>query len=242
MKKNYFFAAAAILLMAVSCGPITYNSADNMNLRTIDEFAFIEPVADILYYDHRNRPAYDYDLSDDAADLIESIIMSQRYPFSDPIYMDYDREGRSTRKWIQNLGDISTGRLDRVRVPNDLRRAIEDSGHRYGVVIYTSGYIRSREAIRYEERQEAIGDAIGAFIDALSKKNKDDDKKKSSSTTTYHSTENKTPYDSRLYCVVIDAERDEIIHYIHPLPFFEKDPLDGRDVEQMLSRLLRDFM
>jgi hypothetical protein len=44
-----------------------------------------------------------------------------------------------------------------------------------------------------------------------------------------------------MYCVVIDSERDEIVHYIHPVPFLEKDPLNGRDMDTMLSRLLRDF-
>ena len=243
MKKlNLLLCSAALLAGMAACGPITYTSPQNLSLKSVDEYAFIEPVADILYYDQRNRPVYDYDLSDDAADLVESIIMSQRYPFSDPIYMDYDGAGRSARKWIQNLGDVSTSRLDRVRVPNDILRAIEASGHRYGVVIYTSGYIRSREAIRYEERQEAIGDAISAVIGALaSKKGKDKDDKKTSSSSTYHSSVNKTPYDSNLYCVVIDSESDEIVHYIHPIPFLEKDPLNGSDVETMLARLLKDF-
>ncbi len=244
MKKlNLFLCGAALLTGMVACGPITYSSPQNLVLKSVDEYAFIEPVADILYYDQRNRPVYDAELSDEAADLVESIITSQRYPFSDPIYMDYYGDGRSARKWIQNLGDVSTSRLDRVRVPNDILDAIDRSGHRYGVVIYTSGYIRSREAIRYEERQEAIGDAISAVIDALaSKKGKDDDKKKSSSSSsTYHSTANKTPYDSNLYCVVIDSESDEIVHYIHPVPFLEKDPLNGSDVETMITRLLKDF-
>ena len=34
---------------------------------------------------------------------------------------------------------------------------------------------------------------------------------------------------------------DEIFHYIHPVPFLEKDPLNGSDMETMLNRLLRDF-
>ena len=154
--------------------------------------------------------------------------------------MDYDGSDREIRKWIQNIGSVSTSRLNRVRVPNDLLDAIDRSGHRYGVVIYSSGYIRSREAIRYEETQEAIGNVIGAALDAIfSKKDKDD--KKKSSYEPYSNPQNKTPYDCNMYCVVIDTESDEIVHYIHPLPFLENDPLDGRDMESMLNRLLRDF-
>ena len=248
MKKHFIIAAVSAVLAVCSCGPVTYSSPENLNLKSVDEYAFIEPVSDILYYGSKNRAQYDYELSDEAAELVASIISSQRYPFSRMIRMDYDGADRDVRRWIQNLGDVPTTRLDRVRVPKALLEALDKSGHRYGVVIYSSGYIRSREAIRYEERQEALGDAISAVIDAIassSKKNRDsDDKKKSSSSSRSSSTYNpdKNPYDCNLYCVVIDNERDEIVHYIHPLPFLENDPLNGRDMESMLTRLLRDFI
>ncbi len=244
MKKNLVFAAAAVLVSALSCGPVKYSSSDSFDVKGIDEFAFIEPVADILYYNEKNRPVYDVDLSDDAADLIETIISSQRYPFSKPISMDYDGDDRDIRKWIQNFGGVSTNRLSRVRVPSSVSQAILASGHRYGVLIYSSGYIRSREAIRYEERQEAIGDIISIAIDAIAnstKKNKDEKTTSSSRPSDYNS-QNKTPYDSKLYCVVIDAQEEEVAHYIHTVPLFEKDPLNSSVMETMLSRLLKEFM
>jgi len=244
--RPFIIAALSAVVAMSSCGPVKYSSSDNLNLRSVREFAFIEPVADVLYYDRRNKPVYDVELSDEAADLITTIVSSQRYPFSRVIRMDYDRKDRDIRKWIQNIGSVSTSRLSRVRVPDDLLKAIENSGHRYGVVIFSSGYVRSREAILYEERQEAIGNVIGATLDAILNSNKKDkdkdaDKKKSSSYRPYSNPENKTPYDCNMYCVVIDADTDEIVHYIHPIPFFEKDPLDGRDMEEMLNRLLSDF-
>ena len=245
MRIRFVLAALSVAVAVSSCGPVTYSSSENLNLKSVREYAFIEPVADVLYYGSKNKPVYDYELSDAAADLITTIVSSQRYPFSEVIYMDYDRSNREIRKWIQNIGSVSTSRLDRVRVPRDLLDAIDRSGHRYGVVIFSSGYIRSREAIRYEETQEAIGNAIGAALDAIfSKKDKDNDKdgkKRKSSYETYSNPENKTPYDCNMYCVVIDNESDEIVHYIHPVPFLEKDPLNGSDMETMLNRLLRDF-
>ena len=245
MRIRFVLAALSLAVAVSSCGPVTYSSSENLNLKSVREYAFIEPVADVLYYGSKNKPVYDYELSDAAADLITTIVSSQRYPFSEVIYMDYDGSNREIRKWIQNIGSVSTSRLDRVMVPRDLLDAIDRSGHRYGVVIFSSGYIRSREAIRYEETQEAIGNAIGAALDAIfSKKDKDDDKdgkKRKSSYETYSNPENKTPYDCNMYCVVIDNESDEIVHYIHPVPFLEKDPLNGSDMETMLNRLLRDF-
>ena len=241
MRIRFVLAALSVVVAVSSCGPVTYSSSENLNLKSVREYAFIEPVADVLYYDRKNKPVYDYEFSEEAADLITTIVSAQRYPFSEVIHMDYDRSDREIRKWIQNIGSVSTSRLDRVRVPNDLLDAIDRSGHRYGVVIFSSGYIRSREAIHYEETQEAIGNAIGAALDAIfSKKDKDDGKKKSTYEP-YSNPQNKTPYDCNMYCVVIDADSDEIVHYIHPVPFLEKDPLNGRDMETMLNRLLRDF-
>ena len=243
MRIRLVLAALSAVVAVSSCGPVKYSSSENLNLKSVREYAFIEPVADILYYDRKNKPVYDYDLSDEAADLITSIVSSQRYPFSRVVRMDYDRSDREIRRWIQNIGSVSTTRLSRVKVPEDLLDAIDRSGHRYGVVIFSTGYIRSREAIRYEERQEAIGNVLGAALDAIfSKKNKDkDDSKNKSTYEPYSDSQNKTPYDCNMYCVVIDTERDEIVHYIHPVPFLEKDPLNGRDMETMLNRLLRDF-
>ena len=233
MKFRLVTAALSALVVLSSCGPVKYSSSQHLDLKSVPEYAFIEPVADVLYYDRRNKPA----------DLIATIVSSQRYPFSRVIGMDYDRADRSIRKWIQNIGSVSVSRLDRVKVPSDLLDAIERTGHRYGVVIFSSGYIRSREAIRYEETSEAIGNVLGAALDALvnSDKKDKDGKKKESSYKPYSNPEKKTPYDCNLYCVVIDTNTDEIVHYIHPVPFFEKNPLDGRDMESMLSSLLADF-
>ena len=245
MKIRLAIAVVSVAAAISSCGPVKYSSSVKLNLKSVDEYAFIEPVADILYYNNRNKPVYDPELSDEAADLIASLVSAQRYPFSDVIDLDYDRSDSKIRKWIQNIGSVSTSRLDRVKVPKELLKVIEDSGHRYGVVIFSSGYIRSREAIRYEETQEAIGNVIGAAITAIvnsNKKDSDKDKdKKDTSYRPYSNSQNKTPYDCNMYCVVIDSESDEIIHYIHPIPFFEKDPLDGSDMDTMLSRLLSDF-
>lgn len=242
MRIQFVLAALSIAVTVSSCGPVKYSSSENLNLKSVSEYAFIEPVSDVLYYDRKNKPVYDIELSDEAAALITTIVSSQRYPFSKVIHMDYDGADREIRRWIQNIGSVSTSRLNRVRVPDELLDVIDRSGHRYGVVIFSSGYIRSREAIRYEETQEAIGNVLGAAIDAIvSKKDKDKDDGKKSTYEPYSNPENKTPYDCNMYCVVIDSESDGIIHYIHPLPFLEKDPLNGRDMETMLNRLLRDF-
>ncbi|MBR7005268.1 MAG: hypothetical protein IKI00_09925 [Bacteroidales bacterium] len=241
MSIRFVLAALSVAVAVSSCGPVKYSSSENLDLKSVPEYAFIEPVADILYYDRKNKPVYDPEFSAEAADLITSIVSSQRYPFSEVMRMDYDHSDRKVRKWIQNIGSVSTSRLSKVRVPGDLLDAIDRSGHRYGVVIFSTGFIRSREAIRYEERQEAIGNVIGAALDAIfNKKNKDEDKKKSTYEP-YSDPSNKTPYDCNMYCVVIDSVSDEIVHYIHPIPFLEKDPLNGRDMDTMLSRLLKDF-
>ena len=247
MKYSLSFLFVAAALAVVSCGPVKY-TASNVNLHAVDEYAFIEPVADILYYNERNQPVYDTDMSDRSADIIASIVNSMRYPFSKTVQMKYNTSDRDVRKWIQSMGSISTDRLERIRIPNDLQRAIKNSGHRYGVVIFLNGFIRSREAIRYEETTHAIGEALGMAIDMMAQSSKDkkqgkDEKKQTRRYRSVYETnpQQVEPYDSKFYCVVIDSERDEVIHYIHPLPFLNHNPLDGRDVEEMLDRLLQDF-
>ena len=151
MKRFHFVSfIAAAFLMAISCGPVKYTPGDT-DIASISEFAFIEPVSDIMYYGSKNRPVYDPDLSVASSDFITSIVSSQRYPFSDVVPMDYEGEDRNIRRWIQNIGDMPSSKIDRVKVPDGLRDIIASTGYRYGIVIYLNGYVRSREAIRYEE-------------------------------------------------------------------------------------------
>ena len=229
MKAFRFLALAAIALAWMSCGPTRYTSA-GVNLAAIDEYAFIEPLAYVTYYARMNQGSYDADLSRRAAATVEGVISSQRYPFSDVIEVNYDREN-SLRKWVENLANVDAERAESVRVPNKLEKLIADSGHRYGVVIYTLGFIQSAEAREYERMQKSIRRAMDKVVEKITEK-------KVYSTDTYMS----SPYGNAFYCAVIDSETGRIVHYSHVDPFFSSSPTDGSEVSYQLRELLKDIV
>ena len=67
MRIQFVLAALSIAVAVSSCGPVKYSSSENLNLKSVGEYAFIEPVSDVLYYDRKNKPVYDIELSDEAA-------------------------------------------------------------------------------------------------------------------------------------------------------------------------------
>lgn len=230
MKKLLTLALAVCALALVSCGPSRYTSS-SVNLASIDEFAFVEPLAYITYTNDQNEPFYDPDLSRQAAGKIETIISSERYPFSDVIKVDYDEEG-TLRKWVSNLSDVDVSRAERLRVPNKLENLIKDSGHRYGIVIYSFGYIQSAKAREYERMKKSVRRLVDHAIEKITEK-----KVYSSASDTYMS----SPYGNSMYCAIIDAEKGQIVHFVEEIPFLASHPIDGSDVNERLRSMLKEF-
>lgn len=225
MKKRFSFwlSIIGIVLTATvtaSCGA-SY-STGNVNVSKIDELALIQPKSLIAYYDAPGHGFIDPSLSRASEQLLTDLITSRRYPFTDPVPVDYNGDGSAIGKWIDSFMDLESSDIPRLRVPKALTALIKSTGHRYGIVVHANGYIESIETYNQEKLAEFV-DAVVSKVFELTK--------------TYHAHEQAA---NALYTAVIDAETGRVVYFNSILSNADY-PLDRGDVGGQMNRLLRKF-
>ena len=107
------------------------------------------------------------------------------------------------------------GDLKYITIPETIDRIIEESGHRYGMVVYSEGY--SRTGGNYAlEVVKTIG--IGILTGWVSAPYKDE---------------------THLYLMILDSDTDRIVYNRHC--FGEYNPLKDKHIEKALKRTFSDF-
>ena len=218
--KHLILGLAALLLLA-ACGPSRYTNS-SVNLAAVPEYAFVEPYSYIVLYGDDGKGYYNEESSATATRTITNIINSERFPFSDMIPADYDGENADPSK------------ADRLRVPKSLRRMLDKSGLRYGIVIYSYGYVQTKAGYQREKVEKAASKVIDKAIESLT-----------GITGLTNPSQNYSvsdPYGNVLYCAVIDGETDRVIHFVNETPTFASHPEENAYVSELLHKLLKEFV
>ena len=233
MRLFKLFVCATVLLAMSACGPSRHTSSD-VNLSAIREYAFIQPYSYIVCYGDDGKGYLDKDDCRKATELITSIINSERFPFSDDIEVDYDDDDAPIRKWIENFPDVDPTKIDRLRVPKSLCKLIESKGLRYGIVIYSYGYTQTVKGYQREKVTKAAQQAIDSVVKSITGI--------SGLTNPSQSYYVNSPYGNVLYCAVVDAEADRVVHFVEEVPTLASHPTTRADVSELLHKLLKEFI
>ena len=108
-------------MMLTSCMTSRYNSG--VNVSQIDELAFIQPRAYQLFFS-TNTSSRVESLSEASEDLMEDLITSYRYPFSDMVAADYAGKDKDIARWIDGFSDLEVSDAKNLRVPKGLHDKI----------------------------------------------------------------------------------------------------------------------
>ena len=232
MKKLAF---ALVTLFALgSC--LTVNAGPGFKIKDVPEFAFFQPCACIDMY-YTNGGYYSQYQTDKAAQIVADIINVERFPFSDMIPADYYGDGANADalKWANVLAQTKPKDVGRLRVPKSLIAQLNESEDRYGVFIFTYGYVTSVEAYEKEKRDKAISRAVDAVAEGLTGV-----KGVTNPSQNYSAS---IPYNNEMLCVVIDKQERSVVYFKKQgAPMFNSHPTDLEDVSKMLHKLLRDFI
>ena len=220
-------------ILAAACGPSRYTSS-SFNLASVPEYAFIEPYSYIILYGDDGKGYYNEESSATATNIISNIINSERFPFSDMIPADYDGENEDIQKWMRTFPDVDPSKADRLRVPKSLKKMLDKSGLRYGVVIYSYGYVQTKKGYQKEKVEKAASKVIDSAIEKLTGI--------SGLTTPSRDYSVSSPYGNVLYCAVIDGETDRVVHFVNETPTFASHPGENSYVSELLHKLLKEFM
>ena len=229
---NLIIGLTALFLVA-ACGPSRYTSS-NVNLASVPEYAFIEPYSYIVLYGDDGKGYYNEQSSAQATNIITNLINSERFPFSDMIPADYDDANSDIAKWLRTFPDVDPSKADRLRVPKSLKRMLDQSGLRYGIVIYSYGYVQTKAGYQREKVEKAASRVIDKTVEKLT-----------GITGLTNPSQNyyvSDPYGNVLYCAVIDGETDRVIHFVNETPTFGSHPTENSYVSDLLHKLLKEFI
>ena len=233
MKTTKTLLALLTLLALTACGASRHTASD-VNLAAIPEYAFIQPYSFIVCYGDDGKGAYDEGDSRKATTLISNIINSERFPFSDMIRADYAGANVDIQNWFRALEDVDPEKASRLRVPKSLRKLIDDSGLRYGIVVYSYGYTQTKVGYQREKLEKAAGKVIDKAVESLTGIRGITNPSQNYSVA--------DPYGNILFCAVIDGETDRVVHFVKEVPTFASHPTESGDVSELLHKLLKEFV
>ena len=232
-NMKHSILALATLLLVAACGPSRYTNS-SVNLAAVPEYAFIEPYSFIVLYGDDGKGYYNEESSARATNTITNIINSERFPFSDMIPADYDGENADIKNWLRTFPDVDPSKADRLRVPKSLRKMLDKSGLRYGIVIYSYGYVQTKAGYQREKVEKATSKLIDKAVEKLTGI--------TGLTSPSQNYSVSSPYGNVLYCAVIDGETDRVIHFVNETPTFASHPTENSYVSELLHNLLKEFV
>ena len=135
---------------------------------------------------------------------------------------------------MKSFPDGDPAKDGRLRVPKSLRKMLDKSGLRYGIVIYSYGYVQTKKGYQKEKIEKAASKAIDKAIESLT-----------GITGLTNPSQNYSvsdPYGNVLYCAVIDGETNRIVHFVNETPTLASHPGESGDVSELLHKLLKEFV
>ena len=150
------------------------------------------------------------------------------------IRADYAGANVDIQNWFRTLEDVDPEKASRLRVPKSLRKLIDDSGLRYGIVVYSYGYTQTKVGYQREKLEKAAGKVIDKAVESLTGIRGITNPSQNYSVG--------DPYGNVMYCAVIDGETDRVVHFVKEVPTFASHPTESGDVSELLHKLLKEFV
>lgn len=232
MKTFAKVIGIASLLALVACGTSRHTSS-SVNLALVPEYTFLQPLSYIVCYGDNGEATFDADESAQATRIITGIISMERFPFSDVVDVDYDGEHSDIADWMYNFSEVKPKQIARLRVPKSLYKLIADSGNRYGIVIYSLGYVQTKLGYMRERLEKEASRVIDYAVEYLTG---------ITGLTNPSRNYSADPYGNVLYCAIIDVQTDEVVHFAEQVPTFPSHPTDNGNVSDLLHKLLKEFI
>ena len=192
----------------------------------------IQPIALVESYSYITDAVDDFatDYLPDASRfnqlLITDIVNSLGMPIHKTVTVDFDAANKKSKlgSWMYNLVDLSPSSARHLIVPYEIRKAVRESGCRYGLLITDVGYSKTADQLALEEGIE-IGMKIADFI----MYNSIDFSKETEA------------YINGMFAFVFDSQTGETVWSGSRPRRYEYNPLDRQSLTKQLTKLFKDF-
>ena len=220
MRRLLIFLLAAAVL--TSCATTRFYAGFTPE-SAADEMALLQPVSHQFYLDGRGNESYSDSLSVVSEDLMTSLTPAIGVPVNCTIPLD-SLQREEAAAFMAYIAAHDRQKAGEFAIPSALDDLLEDSGYRYGLVLYADG--TSRDVGDYIGNA-AFGIGLGILTTILTM----------GMVTLYTYP---TPHVSFMYAAVLDSQTDRIVFY-NLREYEDLDTTSEKSVRKQLSRLLKDF-
>ena len=224
MKKSVFTLMCLIgVAFFTSCNTSKFFSqkaSDIQPIALVESYSYITDAVDDFATDYLPDASRFNQL------LITDIVNSLGMPIHKTVTVDFDAANKKSKlgSWMYNLVDLSPSSARHLIVPDEIRKAVRDSGCRYGLLITDVGYSKTADQLALEEGIE-IGMKIADFI----MYNSIDFSKETEA------------YINGMFALVFDSQTGETVWYGSRPRRYEYNPLDRQCLTKQLTKLFKDF-
>ena len=223
MKKSVFALICIVgMVFFASCGTSRFFS---------QKASDIQPIALVEPYSYITDAVADFstDYLPDASrfnQLLVTDIVNSLMPIKKTVTVDFDAANKNSKlgSWMYNLIDLSASSARYLIVPDEIRKAVRESGCRYGLLITDVGYSKNAKQLALEEGIE-VGLKIADFIF-------------NNSIDLSNETE---AYINGVFALVFDSQTGEAVWYGSRPRRYEYNPLDRQSLTKQLTKLFADF-
>lgn len=215
-----------VVLTLSSCGTSRYYAGFTKEAAKSAEMALLGPASLQFYLDKDNRETYSDSLSLVSKALITRIVTEDlASPVSPVIQLDSVgvEESVAFMRYVFGLNAKLVGDLP---IPGLLDDLLEQSGKRFGLLIYAEGMTRDMKGYA---KDVAKGILLGAATSILS------------GGTAVTLFDGSGRFASRIFAAVLDSETDHIVFMNAYAPQENLNPLNYKHVREQLNIVLKDF-
>ena len=222
MKKTLFLLLLVVLAVS-SCATARYYGGFTRESAR-EDMALMGPVSCIYYLDETNHESFSDTLSAFSETLVANLVDELGVPVTGRIELN-DDEKSETFDLMHYLAGSKARKQEVFPIPELLDRALEEEGHRYGLLVFAEGMTRDKKGYT----KDAIKGAFITLATAIL------------SLGTAVMVTTPEMYSSRIYAAVLDSEMDQVVFFNVRNPE-ETHPLRPDPVRKQLTKLLKDFL
>ncbi|MBP5643977.1 MAG: hypothetical protein J6X10_07110 [Bacteroidales bacterium] len=158
--------------------------------------------------------------------MITDIVNSLGMPIQKTVSVDYDVTNPKSKlgSWMHNLVDLSAGSAKNLRVPDEIRDAVRESGCRYGLLITDVGYSKNANQYAIEKGIEFATKVADFIIN-----------------NSVDLSEDTEAHVNGVFSLIFDNQTGQVVWYGKRPRRYEYDPLDRSSLMEQLTKLFADF-
>ena len=226
MKRLFLIAA---ILLSASCSTYHYVSED---AASVDDITLILPYSRVFYID-KDGESYDEEQSTRQQKILTGLLYGMGLPIKDTLNVVGLPNQKDLDEEISFLPAINPKEVGNLNSDGPVDKLLEKNGARYGLIIFSEGFVKDKALYRSEVAKtlivgivgglvgSAIGGALGGSGIGLS----------------YVATPG-WAYGSSLYAMLIDTQTDKVLYYNRVNPE-ERNPMKSETLASQLEKLLK---